>query len=76
MIQNEKMAFRKAKELQAASNSNSLKEIKDLLNTKFSELGTRLTSLNEKLLSHISTPFTCCQNYKLGHVGKNKICNY
>ena len=43
------MATRKAKEQQAASNSNSLEEIKDLLNVKLSELGTRLTSLEEKL---------------------------
>ena len=43
------MASRKAKELQVATNSNSLEEIKDLLNAKFSELGTRLTSLEEKL---------------------------
>ena len=43
------MAFRKAKELQAASNSNILEEIKDLLNAKFSDLGTRLISLTERL---------------------------
>ena len=45
------MASRKVKEQQAASNSKSFKEIKDLLNAKFSELGTRLTSLEEKLYS-------------------------
>ena len=39
----------KAKELQAATNSNNLEEIKDLFSAKFSELGTRLTSLEEKL---------------------------
>ena len=43
------MASRKVKQQQAASNSNSLDEIKDLLNAKFSKLGTRLTSLEEKL---------------------------
>ena len=43
------MASRKAKEQQAATDSNSLDEIKDLLNSKFSELGTRLTSLEDKL---------------------------
>ena len=43
------MASRKAKEQQAATSSNGLKEIKDLLNAKFSELGTRLRSLEEKL---------------------------
>ena len=43
------MTSRKAKEQQAASNSSSLEEIKDLLNAKFSELSTRLTSLEEKL---------------------------
>ena len=49
MLQSEKMASRKAKEQQAVSNSNSLEEIKDLLNAKFSELDTRLASLEEKL---------------------------
>ena len=39
----------KAKELQAATNSNNLEEIKDLFSAKFSELGTRLISLEEKL---------------------------
>ena len=43
------MASRKAKEQQAVTGSNSLDEIKDLLNAKFSELGTRLTSLEDKL---------------------------
>ena len=43
------MTSRKAKEQQAATKSNSLEEIKDLLNAKFSELGTRLTSLKEKV---------------------------
>ena len=43
------MASRKAKVQQAATSSNSLDEIKDLLNAKFSELGTKLTSLEEKL---------------------------
>ena len=42
------MASRKAKEQQAATGSNILDEIKDLLNAKFSELGTRLTSLEDK----------------------------
>ena len=49
MLQSEKMASTKAKEQQAATGSNSLDEIKDLLNAKFSELGTRLTSLEDKL---------------------------
>ena len=49
MLQSEKMASRKAKEQQAATSSNSLEEIKDLLNGTFSELRTRLTSLEEKL---------------------------
>ena len=26
----------------------------------------------KKPLCHISTTFSCCQNYKLGHAGKNK----
>ena len=43
------MASRKAKEQQAATGSNILDEIKDLLNAKFSELGTRQTSLEDKL---------------------------
>ena len=43
------MTSTKAKEQQAATGSNSLDEIKDLLNAKFSELGTRLTSLEDKL---------------------------
>ena len=47
------MASTRAKELQAATNSNSLEDIKDLLKTKFNELGTRLTSLEEKLDSVI-----------------------
>ena len=47
------MASTRAKELQAATNNNSLEDIKDLLNTKFNELGTRLTSLEEKLDSVI-----------------------
>ena len=47
------MASTRAKELQAATNNNSLEDIKDLLNTKFNELGTRLTSLEEKLDSII-----------------------
>ena len=49
MFQSEKIVSRKAKEQQAATSSNSLREIKDLLNAKFSELGTRITSLEEKL---------------------------
>ena len=49
MLQSEKMASRKAKEQQAATSSNSLEEITDLLNGTFSELKTRLTSLEEKL---------------------------
>ena len=49
MLQSEKMASRKAKEQQAATGSNILDEIKDLLNAKFSELGTRQTSLEDKL---------------------------
>ena len=47
MLQSEKMASRKAKEQQAATSSNSLEEIEDLLNTKFSDLRTKLTSLEE-----------------------------
>ena len=47
------MASTRAKELQAATNNNSLEDIKDLLDTKFNELGTRLTSLEEKLDSII-----------------------
>ena len=43
------MASGKAKEQQAATSSNSSEKIKDLLNTKFSELSTRLTSLEEKI---------------------------
>ena len=43
------MTSRKTKRQQAAINRNSLEKIKDLLNSKFSELGTRLTSLEEKL---------------------------
>ena len=43
------MASRKTKEQLAATSSNRLEEIKDLLNAKFSELGTMLTSLEEKL---------------------------
>ena len=39
----------KAKQLQAATNSNKLEEIKDFFSAKFGELGTRLTSLEEKL---------------------------
>ena len=42
------MASRKAKEQQAATGSNSLDEIKDLVNAKFSELGRRLTLLEQK----------------------------
>ena len=49
MLQSEKMATGKANEQQAATSSKGLDEIKDLLNAKFSELGTRLTSLEEKL---------------------------
>ena len=49
MFQSEKMASKKAKEQQAATASNSLDEIKDLLNAKFRELGARLTSLENKL---------------------------
>ena len=45
------MTSTKAKEQQAATGSNSLDEIKDLLNTKFSEPGTRLTSLEDKLVN-------------------------
>ena len=30
------------------------------------------SQLPTKPLCHISTTFSCCQNYKLGHVGKNK----
>ena len=45
------MTSRKAKEQQAAtsSTSNSLEEIKDLLNVTFCELSTTLTSLEDKL---------------------------
>ena len=49
MFQSEKMASRKAKQQQAATSSNSLEKMKDLLNAKFSEFGTRLTPLKEKL---------------------------
>ena len=49
MLQSEKMTSRKTKRQQVAINRNSLKEIKDLFNAKFSELGTRITSLEEKL---------------------------
>ena len=49
MLQSEKMASRKAREQRVATSSNSLEEIKDLLNAKFSELGKRQTSLEEKL---------------------------
>ena len=49
MLQSEKMASRKAKKQEVAINKNNLEEIKDLFNAKFSELGTRLTSLEEKL---------------------------
>ena len=45
------MASRKTKRQQAAINGNSLEEIKDLFKAKFNELGTRLTSLEEKLNS-------------------------
>ena len=48
MLQSEKMTSTKAKEQHAATGSNSLDEIKDLLNPKFSELDTRLTSLEDK----------------------------
>ena len=30
------------------------------------------SQLPTETLCHISTTFSCCQNYKLGHVGKNK----
>ena len=43
------MAFQKAKGQQDATSSNSLDEIKDFLNAKFNELGTRLTLLEKKL---------------------------
>ena len=43
------MAFKKAKGQQDATSSNSLDEIKDFLNAKFNELGTRLTLLEKKL---------------------------
>ena len=43
------MSSATAKEHQAATSSNSLEEVKGLLNAKFSERGTRLTSLEEKL---------------------------
>ena len=49
MLQREKIASRKAREQQAATSSNNLEEVKDLLNAKFTELGTRQTSLEEKL---------------------------
>ena len=49
MLQSEKMASRKLKKQHASTGSNSLDEIKDLLNAKFSELGTRIKSLEEKL---------------------------
>ena len=44
MHQSEKMESRKVKEQQAATSSNGLEEIKDLINVKFNDLGTRLTS--------------------------------
>ena len=47
------MVSRTAKELQATTNANILEEIKDLFNASFSELGTRLTSLEEKTNSVI-----------------------
>ena len=43
------MTSRKAKEQQAVTISNNFEGIKDLLNAKFSELGARLTLLEEKL---------------------------
>ena len=43
------MTSRMSKERQAATSSNSLEEIKDLLSAKSSELGTRLASLEQKL---------------------------
>ena len=49
MVQSETMTSRKAKEQQTATSSNRLDEIKDLLNAKFSEFITILTSLEEKL---------------------------
>ena len=45
------MTSRKAKRQQAGSSRNSLEKFKDLLNSKFCELVTRLTSLEEKLNS-------------------------
>ena len=42
------MTSRKAKEQQAATSNNSLNKDKNLLNAKFSELGTRLTQLEGK----------------------------
>ena len=49
MRQTEKMSSATAKEHQAATSSNSLEEVKGLLNAKFSERDTRITSLEEKL---------------------------
>ena len=49
MLQSEKIISRKAKEQQAETSSNSLDDIKDLLNAKLCEFDTRLTSSEEKL---------------------------
>ena len=43
------MASRKAKVQQATTGSNSLGKSKDLLNAKFTELGIRLTLLEDKI---------------------------
>ena len=49
MLQSEKMASRKAKVQQATTGSNSLGKSKYLLNAKFTELGIRLTLLEDKI---------------------------
>ena len=61
------ISARKAKDQQAANSSNSLEETKDLLNTKLIELGTRLTSLEEKLDNATKDiHFKCSQDYSPG----------
>ena len=45
------MVSRKANQLQAATNTNILEEIEEMFSAKFSELGTRLTSLEEKSIA-------------------------
>ena len=45
------MVSRKANQLHAATNTNILEEIEEMFSAKFSELHTRLTSLEEKINS-------------------------